>query len=107
MPGLGIAGAGVAFGLYYCGAMLFLLRYMASGRAGLTLRPVTLRYALFADILKVGLPTSLNALFYRRSHLATGGPGRGEFANQCYGGLWGESLWFVTLTDPFTRRAFL
>ena len=62
MPRLGIAGAGVAFGLYYCGAMLFLLRYMASGRAGLMLRPVTLRYALFADILKVGLPTSLNAL---------------------------------------------
>ena len=62
VPRLGIAGAGVAFGLYYCGAMLFLLRYMASRRAGLTLRPVTLRYALFADILKVGLPTSLNAL---------------------------------------------
>ena len=62
VPRLGIAGAGVAFGLYYCGAMLFLLRYMASGRAGLMLRPVRLRYALFADILKVGLPTSLNAL---------------------------------------------
>lgn len=62
MPRLGIAGAGVAFGLYYCGAMLFLLRYMASGRAGLILRPASLRYALFADILKVGLPTSLNAL---------------------------------------------
>ncbi|WP_414644643.1 MATE family efflux transporter [Bradyrhizobium sp.] len=61
LPRLGIAGAGVAFGLYYCGAALFLLRYMASGRAGLMLRPAALRYALFADILKVGLPTSLNA----------------------------------------------
>jgi len=47
------------------------------------------------------------AQFYRSSHLATGGPGRGEFPNQCYGELRGESLWFVTLTDPFTRRAFL
>ena len=62
IPRLGIGGAGIAFGLYYCGAMLFLLRYMASGRAGLVLRLVRLRSALFADILKVGLPTSFNAL---------------------------------------------
>jgi putative MATE family efflux protein len=62
IPPLGIGGAGIAFGLYYCGAMLFLLRYMASGRTGLVLRLVRLRSALFSDILKVGLPTSLNAL---------------------------------------------
>lgn len=62
IPRLGIGGAGGAFGLYYCGAMLFLLRYMASGHSGLTLRPVTLRSKLFADILKVGLPTSLVTL---------------------------------------------
>ncbi len=61
MPGLGIAGAGLAFGLYYCGAMLFLLRYMASGRAGLSLSIVALRGRLLADILKVGLPTSFVA----------------------------------------------
>ena len=58
MPRLGIGGAGLAFGLYYCGAMLFLLRYMASGRSGLTLRIARLRGALFADILKVGIPTA-------------------------------------------------
>src|ERR1700719_2322858 len=51
-PRLGIGGAGLAFGLYYCGAMLFLMRYMASGRSGLTLRIARLRGALFADILK-------------------------------------------------------
>ena len=62
IPRLGIAGAGIAFGLYYCGAMLFLLRYMASGRSGLMLRRSRLRSGLFADILKVGLPTSLVAL---------------------------------------------
>jgi Na+-driven multidrug efflux pump len=61
IPRLGIGGAGVAFGLYYCGAMLFLLRYMASGRAGLVLNFSTLRGSLFSDILKVGLPTSLVA----------------------------------------------
>ncbi|HLZ02831.1 MAG TPA: MATE family efflux transporter [Bradyrhizobium sp.] len=62
VPRLGIAGAGIAFGVYYCAAMLFLLRYMASGRSGLTFRIVPLRAYLFADILKVGIPTSLNAV---------------------------------------------
>ena len=61
-PRLGIGGAGIAFGLYYAAAMLFLLRYMASGRSGLTFRIVRLRAALFADMLKVGIPTALNAV---------------------------------------------
>jgi putative MATE family efflux protein len=61
-PRLGIAGAGLAFGLYYCGAMLFLLRYMAGGWSGLTLRVARLQWRLFADILKVGVPTSVNAV---------------------------------------------
>jgi len=59
---LGISGAGLAFGLYYSAAMLFLLRYMASGRSGLTFHMVRLRAALFADILKVGVPTAVNAM---------------------------------------------
>jgi len=62
IPRLGIGGAGVAFGLYYCGAMLFLLRYMASGRSGLVLNLSALRGSLFSDILKVGLPTAFIAL---------------------------------------------
>src|SRR3569833_1387473 len=61
IPGLGIGGAGLAFGLYYCGAMLMLLRYMASGRTGLHLRLAPLQGRLFIDILKVGLPTAVNA----------------------------------------------
>jgi putative MATE family efflux protein len=60
-PRFGIAGAGIAFGLYYTGAMLFLLRYMASGRSGLTFRFARLRVGLFNDILKVGVPTAVNA----------------------------------------------
>jgi hypothetical protein len=59
------------------------------------------------DGIKANRLDFADAQFYRSSHLATGGPGRGEFPNQCYGGLRGESPWFVTLTDPFTRRAFL
>ena len=61
IPRLGIGGAGIAFGLYYCGAMLFLLRYMASGRSGLVLNFSRLRGSLFSDILKVGLPTAFVA----------------------------------------------
>jgi putative MATE family efflux protein len=62
VPRLGIAGAGIAFGVYYGAAMLFLLRYMASGRAGLTFRIVPLQGRLFTDILKVGVPTAVNTV---------------------------------------------
>jgi putative MATE family efflux protein len=62
VPGLGIGGAGLAFGLYYCGAMLVLSRYMASGRTSLHMRIAPLQARLFADILKVGLPTAVNAV---------------------------------------------
>jgi putative MATE family efflux protein len=62
IPRLGIAGAGIAFGVYYTGALLVLLRYMWSGRAGLTLAIAPLEGRLFADILKVGLPTAINAV---------------------------------------------
>jgi putative MATE family efflux protein len=62
IPRLGIAGAGIAFGIYYGAAMLVLLRYMASGRSGLRFRFVPLQGQLFADILKVGLPTAFNTV---------------------------------------------
>jgi putative MATE family efflux protein len=62
VPRLGIQGAGIAFAAYYCGAMLFLLRYMASGRAGLTFKFVPLQRRLFLDILKVGIPTAVNTV---------------------------------------------
>jgi putative MATE family efflux protein len=62
VPRLGIAGAGIAFGVYYGAAMLVLLRYMTSGRGSLTFRLVPLQGRLFADILKVGIPTAFNTL---------------------------------------------
>jgi Na+-driven multidrug efflux pump len=42
--------------------MLVLLRYMASGRSGLKFRVVPLQRRLFADILKVGIPTAINTV---------------------------------------------
>ena len=63
VPRLGIGGAGIAFAVYYGVAMLVLMRYMASSRAGLTFRLVPLQSRLFLDILKVGIPTALNAVF--------------------------------------------
>lgn len=62
IPRLGIGGAGVAFGLYYGAAMLFLLRYMASGATGLKLHIVPLRPKIFGDMLTVGIPTAFNAV---------------------------------------------
>jgi Na+-driven multidrug efflux pump len=51
IPRLGIAGAGIAFGVYYVTAMLVLLRYMRAGRFGLTLKAGPLQSRLFRDIL--------------------------------------------------------
>lgn len=62
IPRLGISGAGAAFNIYYVGALFVLLRYMRQGHSGLSLSVVPLQGRLFADILKVGLPTALNAL---------------------------------------------
>ena len=62
VPSLGIGGAGIAFGLYYGAAMLFLLRYMSSGASGLRLHIVPLRAKIFGDMLKVGIPTAFNAV---------------------------------------------
>ena len=62
IPRLGIAGAAVAFNLYYLGALVVMLWYMRSGRSGLTLTIARLEWRLFADILKVGVPTAINAV---------------------------------------------
>jgi putative MATE family efflux protein len=62
IPRLGIAGAATAFNIYYLGALIVMLWYMRSGRAGLTLAVSRLEWRLFADILKVGVPTAINAV---------------------------------------------
>jgi Na+-driven multidrug efflux pump len=55
-------GTGATFGIYYLGALLVMVRYMRSGRSGLTLAIAPLQRRLFADILKVGLPTAINSV---------------------------------------------
>jgi putative MATE family efflux protein len=62
IPRLGVAGAATAFNIYYLGALIVMLGYMRSGRSGLTLTVSRLEWRLFADILKVGLPTAINAV---------------------------------------------
>ena len=62
IPRLGIAGAATAFNIYYLGALIVMLWYMRSGRSGLTLAVSRLVWRLFADILKVGVPTAINAV---------------------------------------------
>jgi len=62
IPRMGIAGAGLAFNIYYAGALIAMLYYMRSGRSGLALAATRLEWRLFSDILKVGLPTAINAV---------------------------------------------
>jgi putative MATE family efflux protein len=62
IPRLGIAGAGIAFNIYYVGALIVMLAYLRSGRSGLTLAIAPLQRRLLTDILKVGLPTAINAV---------------------------------------------
>jgi putative MATE family efflux protein len=65
LPPLGIAGAGVALLLYYTLGSLVLLAYLRSGRSlvRLTLAEIRWQRALFWEILRVGLPGSLNTVF--------------------------------------------
>jgi putative MATE family efflux protein len=54
LPRLGIGGAGLAVAIYYTGAALVLIRYLASPLATLRLRRSRLEWRLFRDILGVG-----------------------------------------------------
>jgi putative MATE family efflux protein len=53
-PQLGLAGAGLAQVMAFGIGALAVLGYLASGRSGLRLRPMPLRWRYFADILRVG-----------------------------------------------------
>jgi MATE family, multidrug efflux pump len=64
LPSLGVVGAGLAVVVYYTiGSVVFTL-YLASGRGLVRLRRrrVTLRWALFREILRVGLPGAFNTV---------------------------------------------
>jgi putative MATE family efflux protein len=65
LPPLGIAGAGVALLLYYSLGSIILLAYLLSGRSLVRLKLAEMHWqrALFWEILRVGLPGSLNTVF--------------------------------------------
>ncbi len=62
IPPLGIAGAGLAFALYYGGALLVLTIYMRTGRAGLRLKRGPLQRRLLVDMLGVGVPAAVTTV---------------------------------------------
>jgi putative MATE family efflux protein len=64
VPALGVAGAGVATVISFTVSTVVLAWYVASGRTGLrlSLRSVRLSRQLFAEILRVGGPSSLTPI---------------------------------------------
>jgi putative MATE family efflux protein len=61
-PALGVAGGGIALVLYYAIATAVLAWYAVSGRNLARLRPVRLRWAPVAEILRVGALGSISSL---------------------------------------------
>lgn len=62
IEGFGLAGAGIAINIFYWVAAIAMLRYMASGRAGIRMMFVSLRWPLFREILNVGLLAALGTI---------------------------------------------
>jgi putative MATE family efflux protein len=77
IPGLGVAGAGLAVTLYYTAASAVLLWYMLRGRSGLRLAWGPHETRLFRDILGVGVVSAVGALQLNLTViLVTGAVGR-------------------------------
>lgn len=62
IKGFGLAGAGIAINIFYWVAAIAMLRYMSSGRAGIRMKFVRLRWPLFREILNVGLLAALGTI---------------------------------------------
>ena len=64
LPALGIAGAGVALIIYYSLGSLVLLVYLSSGKSlvQLAVAGIRLQRPMFWEILRVGIPGSLNTV---------------------------------------------
>lgn len=73
LPALGVAGAGVAFALYYIGSLVVLVRHLCSGRGVLTLRIGRLERSAFVAILKVGLAATFGTLLMNLTIVAVTG----------------------------------
>lgn len=62
LPRLGVAGVGIAVGLYYVAALAVLVAYLRGGSGGLRLEGTALERRFFVDILRVGGLSSLGTL---------------------------------------------
>jgi Na+-driven multidrug efflux pump len=77
VPAFGVAGAGLAVAGINTATALILMLNMASRKASLRLRPCGLETRLFADILRVGMPSALGTIVANLTVvLATGYAGR-------------------------------
>ena len=84
LPGLGIAGAGVALICFNVGSAAALALYMRSARSALRLAAAPLEGRLFTDILKVGLISAVGTVTANLAVVVTtglvGGYGRDSIA---------------------------
>jgi len=62
VPAFGVAGAGIALVLFSVGSAVALALYMRSPGSPLRLRRARLRWHLFRDILRVGLPSAIGTV---------------------------------------------
>jgi putative MATE family efflux protein len=84
LPGMGVAGAGVALILFNTAAALALALYMRSPASPIRLRAARLEGRLFGDILRVGLPPAVGTVVANLTVIVTtgliGGYGRDAIA---------------------------
>jgi len=71
VPGMGVAGAGLALICFNLGSALALALYMRSDASPLRLGPAPLERRLFADILRVGLPSAVGTVVANLSVVLT------------------------------------
>lgn len=71
VPGMGVAGAGATLIVFNLGSALALALYMRSGASPLRLARAALERRLFADILRVGLPSTVGTVVANLSVVLT------------------------------------
>jgi Na+-driven multidrug efflux pump len=73
LPGMGVAGAGMALIVFNTGAALALALYMRSAGSPIRLRAARLEGRLFGDILRVGLPSAVGTVVANLTVVVTTG----------------------------------
>jgi putative MATE family efflux protein len=73
LPGMGVAGAGLAMICFNTGAAIALALYMRSKASALRLAPAPLERRLFADVLRVGLISAVGTVTANLSVVVTTG----------------------------------